>query len=217
MLVTSAAGRLRGPWGQCAMLIVCLANVASLTTPPVKAGEEGETMKTNNAIVTMKGTPVVLLGSPVEVGAAAPDFRVVDGIFHPVHLSDFKGRVVLISAVPSLDTSVCSLQTKRFNEAAAQLPSNVVVLAISADLPFAQKRFCESEKVERIRTLADSVWRDFGMKYGILIENMGLLARSIWVVGADGRVAYRQIVPEITTHPDYDAALQAVRDAANKP
>ena len=174
-------------------------------------------MKTNNPVVTMKGKPVVLLGTPVEAGAPAPDFRVVDATFTPVKLSDFKGRVVLISAVPSLDTTVCSLQTKRFNEEAAQLPSNVVVLAISTDLPFAQKRFCESEKIDRIRTLSDSVWRDFGMKYGILIDNMGLLARSIWIVAADGRVAYRQIVPEITTHPDYDAALKAARDTAGKP
>ena len=174
-------------------------------------------MKMDNPSVTMRGKPVVLLGTPVETGSPAPDFRVVDGSFKPVRLSDFKGQVVLISAVPSLDTPVCSLQTKRFNEEAAQLPSNVVVLAISADLPFAQKRFCESEKVDRIRTLSDSVWRDFGTKYGILIENMGLLARSVWIVAPDGRVGYRQIVPEITTHPDYDAALKAARETAGRP
>lgn len=174
-------------------------------------------MKTDKPSVTMRGKPVVLLGTPVETGTPAPDFRVVDGTFQPVNLSDFKGAVVLISAVPSLDTPLCSLQTKRFNEEAAHLPSNVVVLAVSEDLPFAQKRFCESEKIGRIRTLSDSVWRDFGMKYGIVIENMGLLARSIWVVSADGRVVYRQIVPEITTPLDYDAALRAARDAAAKP
>lgn len=174
-------------------------------------------MKMEHANVTMKGNPVVLLGTPVETGAAAPDFRTVDAGFKPVKLSDFKGRVVLISAVPSLDTTVCALQTRRFNEEAATLPSNVVVLAISTDLPFAQKRFCESEKTDRIRTLSDSVWRDFGTKYGILIENMGLLARSIWIVDAGGHVAYREVVSEITHHPDYDAALKAARDAAAKP
>ena len=174
-------------------------------------------MNTNTPSVTMRGKPVVLLGTPVEAGTLAPDFRVVDGAFQPVKLSDFKGTVVLVSAVPSLDTPLCSLQTKRFNEEAAHLPSNVVVLAISEDLPFAQKRFCESEEIGRIRTLSDSVWRDFGAKYGILIENMGVLARSIWIVAADGRLVYRQIVPEITTHPDYDAALQVARDAAKKP
>jgi thiol peroxidase len=193
----------------------CLAVI--LTAGPAAAEEEARPMKTEQLIVTMKGKPVVLSGTPVATGAPAPDFRAVDGGFKPVRLSDFTGRVVLISAVPSLDTALCSLQTKRFNEEAARLPSNVVVLAISADLPFAQKRFCEAEKVDRIRTLSDCVWRDFGMKYGVLIENMGLLARSIWVVAADGRVAYCQIVPEITTHPDYDAALKAARDAASMP
>jgi len=174
-------------------------------------------MKTEPPSVTMRGKPVVLLGTSVGVGETAPDFRVVDNVFQPVKCSDFKGHVILISAVPSLDTPVCSLQTQRFNEEAAKLPSNVVVLAISEDLPFAQKRFCESEKVGRIRILSDSVWRDFGMKYGILIENMGLLARSVWIIGADGRVAYRQIVPEITTHPDYEAALAAARKTAGTP
>ena len=176
-------------------------------------------MTTNQLIVsvTMRGKPVVLLGTLAEAGAQAPDFRVVDGGFKPVKLSDFKGSVVLISAVPSLDTPLCSTQTKRFNEEAAHLPSNVVVIAMSEDLPFAQKRFCESEKVGRIRTLSDSVWRDFGTRYGILIENMGLLARSIWIVGADGRIVYRQIVSEITTPPDYDMALEAVREAAGTP
>ena len=164
--------------------------------------------------VTMRGNPVALMGAPVEEGDPAPDFKVVDASFKPVKLSDFQGRVVLISAVPSLDTGLCALQTKRFNEEAANLPSNVVILTISEDLPFAQKRFCEAEKVDRIKVLSDSVWREFGAKYGILIENMGLLARSVWIVGRDGKVARRQIVSEMSTHPDYDAALKAAREAA---
>ena len=215
-----AATATRTPLGMLLLLgaqAVCLAGIVGLTTQPALAGERDGTMKTDKPVVTMKGKPVVLLGTPVEAGMIAPDFKGVDSAFQPVKLSDFKGRVVLISAVPSLDTGVCAEQTKRFNTDAANLPSNVVVLAISEDLPFAQKRFCESEKIARIRTLSDSVWRDFGMKYGILIENMGLLTRSIWIVAADGRVAYRQIVSEITTHPDYDAALKAARDAAGKP
>lgn len=164
--------------------------------------------------VTMKGNPLTLVGRQIKEGEAAPDFKVVDAGFKPVKLADFKGQVVLISAVPSLDTGVCSLQTKRFNEEAARLPTNVVVMTVSEDLPFAQKRFCEAEKVERIKVLSDSVWREFAAKYGILIQDMGLLARSVWVVGRNGTVAYRQIVPELTTHPDYDAALKAARDAA---
>jgi len=175
-------------------------------------------MKTNTqeVRVTMKGNPVSLAGKLVGERETAPDFKVVDAAFKPVKLSDFKGRVVLISAVPSLDTGVCSLQTKRFNEEAAHLPANVVILTISEDLPFAQKRFCEAEKIDRIKVLSDSVWREFGSKYGIMINDMGLLARSVWIVGRDGRIAYRQIVAEITTHPDYDAALNAARDAAAK-
>ena len=126
------------------------------------------------------------------------------------------GKVVLISAVPSLDTGVCSAQTKRFNDEAARLPADVVILTLSMDLPFAQKRFCEAEKVERLRVLSDAVWREFGLGYGVLMKDRGLLARSIFVVGRDGRVAYEQIVRETSTHPDYDAALAAARQAANR-
>ena len=169
---------------------------------------------TEEVRVTMKGNPVTLVGTPVKERDVAPDFTAVDSAFKPVKLSDFKGQVVLISAVPSLDTGVCALQTKRFNDEAAHLPANVVVLTISEDLPFAQKRFCEAEKIGRIKVLSDSVWREFGAKYGILIKDMGLLARSVWIVGRDGQVAYRQIVPELSMHPDYDAALKAVQAAA---
>ena len=215
----SATRRMCESAGLSTAMALCVAGGVVLLARPMMAGE-GETQMTTNQLivsVTMRGKPVVLLGTLAEAGAQAPDFRVVDGGFKPVKLSDFKGSVVLISAVPSLDTPLCSTQTKRFNEEAAHLPSNVVVIAMSEDLPFAQKRFCESEKVGRIRTLSDSVWRDFGTRYGILIENMGLLARSIWIVGADGRIVYRQIVSEITTPPDYDMALEAVREAAGTP
>jgi thiol peroxidase len=165
-------------------------------------------------LVTMKGKPVTLQGSGVNVSAVAPEFRVVDAGFKPVKLSDFTGRVVLVSAVPSLDTGVCSLQTKRFNEEAARLPTNVVVLTVSMDLPFAQKRFCSAEKIDRLQVLSDSVWRDFGTKYGLVIKDMGLLARCVLVIGADGRVRYSELVSEIATEPKYDAALKAAREAA---
>jgi len=169
---------------------------------------------TRDIQITLKGNPVALVGKPPRETEMAPEFKVVDEGFKPVKLSDFKGKVVLISAVPSLDTGVCALQTKRFNEEAIRLPSNVVILTLSEDLPFAQKRFCDAEKIGGIKVLSDSVWRDFGTTYGILIENMGLLARSVWIVGRDGKIAYRQIVPEVTNHPDYDAALKAAREAA---
>jgi thiol peroxidase len=164
-------------------------------------------------IVTMKGEPLTLLGPKLSVGDAAPDFRVVDAGFQPVKLSDFKGQPLLISAVPSLDTTVCSLQTKRFNEEAAKL-AGVQVLTISQDLPFAQKRFCEAEKIGNIRVLSDHVHREFGLHYGVLIKENALLARGIFVVGKDGKLRHVEIVPELTQHPDYDAALRAARAAA---
>lgn len=162
-------------------------------------------------VVTAHGNPVTLLGPEVKVGDAAPDFAVVDGAFKPVRLSDFQGKTVLLSAVPSLDTKVCSIQTKRFNDEAEKLPPSVVVLTISEDLPFAQTRFCGAENIKNIRVLSDAVHREFGLRYGVLIKDMSLLARSIWVIGPDGRVRYREIVPELTHEPDYDRALAAVR------
>jgi len=165
-------------------------------------------------LVTMAGAPLSLLGPDVNVGDTAPDFRAVDAGFKPVKLADFKGRACLVSAVPSLDTGVCAAQTKRFNDEVKNLPPGIAVITISMDLPFAQKRFCDSEKVDRVLVLSDHVWREFGLGYGVLIKDMGLLARSIFVVGKDGRVAYKEIVPELTQHPDYNAALAAARKAA---
>jgi thiol peroxidase len=163
-------------------------------------------------LVTLKGNPVTLLGKGVKAGDRAPDFTAVDAGWKPVRLSDFRGKVVLISAVPSLDTPVCSLQTKRFNDEAGKLP-NVQVITISEDLPFAQKRFCDAEKIGTM-VLSDTVAREFGLKYGLLIKGMSLLARCVIVVGADGVVKYVDLVPEITQHPDYDKALEAARQAA---
>ena len=164
--------------------------------------------------VTMKGNPITLLGTPLKVGDEAPDFRVVDGGFKEVKSSSFAGKVLLISTVPSLDTGICSLQTKRFNEEIAKLPDNVQAMTPSADLPFAQKRFCEAENVDKIQVLSDSVWRDFGLKFGLLIENKGLLARSVMVINSDGKIVYFEIVPEVASHPDYEKALAAVRAAS---
>lgn len=164
-------------------------------------------------VVTARGNPVTLLGPDLAVGAEAPDFKVVDADFKPVSLSDFRGRTVLLSAVPSLDTPVCSLQTTRFNREADSLPANVAVLTISQDLPFAQSRFCQQENVKKIKVLSDHVWRDFGLKYGVLIKENGLLARSIFVISPGGKIAYRQIVPELAHHPDYEKALAAAREA----
>ena len=161
--------------------------------------------------VTVQGNPLTLMGKAPSVGDEAPEFRVVDGEFNEVKLSDFRGKTVLVSAVPSLDTGVCALQTKRFNEEAEKLRAGVEVLTISQDLPFAQKRFCGAEGIEKIKVLSDHVWREFGERYGVLIKENALLARSVWVISPDGKVVYREIVRELTDHPDYDSALQAAR------
>jgi thiol peroxidase len=167
--------------------------------------------------VTVRGAPMTLLGAEPALGAAAPDFRVVDAQYNPVRLSDFRGKPVLISVVPSLDTGVCALQTKRFDEELARLPADVVALTISMDLPFAQKRFCEAQGIGRVRTLSDVVDREFGRRYGLLIKERGLLARAILVVGRDGALRYREVVREVSSHPDYDQALEAIRATASLP
>ncbi len=160
-------------------------------------------------IVTFKGGPVTLLGPEIKIGDTAPDFTVLDNTLKPVTLSQFRGRVVIISVVPSLDTPVCELQTRRFNQDAAGL--NAQVLTISMDLPFAQKRFCDSFKIENVLTLSDFRDREFGRSYGLVIKELGLLARAVFVIDRDGKVAYREIVKETGEQPDYDAAIEAAR------
>jgi thioredoxin-dependent peroxiredoxin len=184
-----------------------------LLTGMALGGDMNAAIEEHDGLVTMKGKPLTLLGTQIKVGDKAPDFKAVDASFKPVTLSDFKGRTVLISAVPSLDTGVCSIQTKRFNEEAARQPNYVEMLTISEDLPFAQKRFCETEKIDRIKVLSDSVWRDFGAKYGIIIKDMGLLSRSIWVIGPDGNVVYKELVGDLSHEPDYAAALRALKSS----
>ncbi|GAA0816511.1 thiol peroxidase [Colwellia asteriadis] len=157
---------------------------------------------------------VTLLGNQVNVGEKAPAFKVVDKNFTPVQLADFAGQTLLISVVPSLDTGVCSLQTKRFNEEAAKLAQNITILTISNDLPFAQKRFCKAEGVNAVKVLSDSVWRDFGAAYGLLIKDMGLLTRAIFIIDEQGKVAYKELVANISQHPDYDKALTKVKNIA---
>lgn len=150
---------------------------------------------------------VTLLGQQVHEGQVAPDFKVVNDSFAPITLSKFSGQTILISVVPSLDTGVCSIQTKRFNEEIENLPDNITMLTISNDLPFAQKRFCKTENIDKIKVLSDAVWRDFGTKYGLLIKDMGLLTRAIFIIDEQGKVAYKELVANISDHPKYDVAL----------
>lgn len=165
-------------------------------------------------VVTLKGSPVTLVGPKLAVGTEAPPFTALDAGFKKVALSGFAGRPVLISAVPSLDTGICSLQTVRFNEALAKLPKKVALLTISRDLPFAQKRFCSAKGIDKTVVLSDAALQEFGVAYGVLMKETGLLARSVFVLDSGGRITYIEIVPEVATHPDYAAALAAIRRAA---
>lgn len=162
-------------------------------------------------VITFKGNPMTLIGPQLNVGDAAPDFTVVDGGLQPVNLSDFKGQVVIISAVPSLDTPVCELQTKTFNEKAAQL--NAKVLTISLDLPFAQKRFCGAFKIEGVTCLSDYKDRSFAQAFGLLIKELALITRAVFVIDKNGKVAYNEIVKEVTEHPNYDKAIEEAKKA----
>lgn len=160
-------------------------------------------------IVTFKGNPATLLGPDIKAGDQAPDYYVVDNALQPVTLASNLGKVQLITVVPSIDTPVCDTMTRKFNEKAAQLPEGVIVLTISLDLPFAQKRWCGNAGIEKVKTLSDYQERSFGLNYGLLLKELKLLARAVYVINKEGKVVYREIVKEVTAEPDYDAALAA--------
>jgi len=163
-------------------------------------------------IATAHGNPVTLIGPEIKVGQKAPDFRLLDQDLNELRLSDFKGKVKLISVTSSLDTSVCDLQLRRFNEEAGRLGDDVVVLNVSVDLPFAIKRFCTAAGIEKAVVLSDHRDVEFGKNYGLLIKELRLLQRSVFVIDRDDVIRYVQIVPEMGTEPDYEAALKAARD-----
>jgi thiol peroxidase len=168
-------------------------------------------MEERTGIITFKGNPMTLLGPELKTGDKAPEFRAVDTTLTPVTLADFTGKIKIISAVPSLDTPVCDTETRRFNQEAASLPDNVVVLTISMDLPFAQKRWCGAAEIDRVKTLSDYQERSFALAYGVLIKELKLLSRSVFVVDASDTIRFIQHVPEVTTEPDYAAVLGAVK------
>ncbi len=168
-------------------------------------------MQERSAATTMHGNPLTLLGAELKPGDDAPDVELLDNELQPVRLSSFKGKVCILSAVPSLDTPVCDMETRRFNEEAGKLGEQVVVLTVSMDLPFAQKRWCAAAGVQRVITLSDHRGADFGMAYGVLIKELRLLARAIFVVDKTGRIQYTQLVKEVSAEPDYDAVLAAVK------
>jgi thiol peroxidase len=168
-------------------------------------------MSERTGIITFQGNPLTLLGQELKVGDKAPGFTVVDNGLSPVTLASYAGKVKIISAVPSLDTPVCDTETRRFNQEAAGLPGNVVVLTISQDLPFAQGRWCGAAGIDKVITLSDYQQRSFGNAYGVLIKELLLLARVIFVVDASDTIRYIQLVPEITNEPDYAAVIAAAK------
>jgi len=171
-------------------------------------------MTERSGIVTMKGNPMVLLGQEIRVGDVAPDFTVVANDLTPVKFSSFKGKICVISSVPSLDTPVCDTSTRRFNEEASQLGDKVIILTVSMDLPFAQARWCGAAGITRVQTLSDHRDASFGLSYGVLLKDLRLLARAVFVVDQAGIIRYVQLVNEIAKEPDYDAVIEAVKKLA---
>lgn len=167
------------------------------------------------AQITFKQNPITLIGNEVKVGDTAPDFTVLANDLSPVTLQDSKGKTRLISVVPSLDTGTCDAQTRKFNESAAELGDDVVILTVSNDLPFAQKRWCAAAGIDSVQTLSDHRDLSFGEAYGVAIEELRLLTRSIFVVDSNDKVTYVEYVSEATEHPNYEKAIEAVKAAKN--
>jgi len=162
--------------------------------------------------VTLRGDPLTLVGSDPALGEPAPDVTLIDNDLAPFALSSVTGKVCVVSAVPSLDTPTCDMETRRFNTEAAALGDDVVILTVSTDLPFAQKRWCGAAGVDRVVTLSDHREGAFGEAYGVMIKGLRLLARAIFVIDRDGILRYKQIVPEIAQEPDYEEILDTVRN-----
>lgn len=167
-------------------------------------------MEKRSGIITMKGNPVTLAGKEIKGGDKAPNFTVIDNDMNEVSFETFKGKKVIISVVPSLDTSVCEFQTTSFNERASEI-EDVVILTISVDLPFAQKRFCVGKGIDKVKVYSDHRDLSFGKEYGFIIEELRLLARGIVVVDKEGIVKYVEYVKEVTEHPDYDKAIEEAK------
>ncbi|MEM8861778.1 MAG: thiol peroxidase [Chloroflexota bacterium] len=163
--------------------------------------------------VTIKGNALTVIGEPVQVGEMAPDVTLTDNGLQPVRISESNGKVRLISVVPSLDTGICDAQTRRMNEEAANLGDDVVILTVSAEHPFNQKRWCGDAGVEAVKVLSDHQDMAFGKAYGLYIKEWRLDQRAMFVLDRDGKVTYTEYVPEIAQFPDYDGALDAVKSA----
>ncbi len=164
-------------------------------------------------VIKSKGNPLTLVGPELKVGDKAPDFTLLDNSLTPVKLSDSKGKARLLSVVPSLDTLTCSIQTRTFNKELAEMADKVASYTISADLPFAQGRYAQENKIDKMQTLSDYKTVSFGENYGLLIKELRLLTRAVVVVDKNDTITHMQIVPETGTEPDYTSALEALKKA----
>ncbi|WBW50027.1 thiol peroxidase [Peptoniphilus equinus] len=162
-------------------------------------------------MVKFNGNPVTLVKEPVKVGDMAPSFKATNPDLSEFHSEDVKGKVVVYSIAPSIDTGVCQLQAKEFNQRATELSDDVVVYTVTVDLPFAQSRFCAAEGIENAKIISDYKDREFGEKFGFLIKELGLLARGVVVVDKEGKITYVEVVDEVTHAVDFDAAVEAVK------
>ncbi|SET00775.1 thiol peroxidase [Paenibacillus sp. NFR01] len=162
-------------------------------------------------VAAFKGNPITLIGPELKAGDTAPNFTVSKNLLETAQLSDYAGKIKLISVVPSLDTGVCDAQTRRFNSEAAELGDDVVILTISMDLPFAQARWCGAAGIDRVVTLSDHKDASFGQAYGVLIKEFRLDMRSIFVIDKNDKLTYVEYLAEMSEHPDYDAAIAAVK------
>jgi len=168
-------------------------------------------MLERSGAVTMKGSPLTLVGPELKVGDKAPDCVVLNADLTPVSLSAYRGKVCIIASVPSLDTPVCDIEARQFNQEAANLGPDVTILTISMDLPFAQKRWCGAAGVDKLITLSDHRDASFGAAYGVLIKELRLLARSVIIVDKEGAIRYFELVRELAQEPDYEAVLKALK------
>jgi len=169
-------------------------------------------MMERTGLVTFGGNPMTLVGPELKVGDDAPDVEVVDNDLQPVRLSTYKGKVAIVAAVASLDTGTCDVETRRFNQEIGKLGDDVVVLTVSMDLPFAQKRWCGAAGVETVKTFSDHRSAAFGEAWGVLMKELRLLARAVFVVDRKGDIQYVELLGEVGDEPDYDAALKAAKE-----
>ena len=166
----------------------------------------------HTGLVAFKGDPLTLEGNAVNVGDKAPDFRIANGLADFTSLSDCDGKVRILNVVPSLDTAVCDLQTRRMNKIAGELGDDLVMVTVSMDLPPAQARWSDDAGADHVTFLSDYRDHSFGLSYGVRIKELGILARSVWVIDRDGGVRYKQIVRETTDEPDYDPVIAAAKE-----